>query len=352
MAQYQASSNPYRKQSNVWNQPNDPTMIDYQQRARAQQIAASDFESQQKALREQALEQANKKAAEDIRRRYQGYIPKEIKSVEKIGPKELQDILARQKAGLEGYSAPQLAAMQAQMAQGQQAAQVARERALQAALAKQNIRGGAAASLQSQLGMQAARERAAQDTEMLLRQAAKQEEALGKYREGVLGSLDIGQRKQFTDLATRLAAEQAAAAEAASRRQQAGIESYGESMVKASKSGGCLGIFLLTSAALHSEVSEAKIHDLRSYRDTHMSETQKRGYYKASEFLIPVLEGSKTLQVIANNVILKPMVQYGESFEKNKKPSFISKVLTKTYLKTFDLIAGSKKFQRLNGEWI
>lgn len=351
MAQYQASSNPYSKKFG----PQTPFSQQYdyawEQQKLGQQTAEDDFARYRKQLQEQALEQASQKAGSEIRKRYQSYIPKEITSVEKAGPKELQDILARQKAGLEGYSAPQLAAMQAQMAQGQQAAQVARDRALQAALAKQNIRGGAAASLQAQLGMQAGRERAAQDTEMMLKQAAKQEEALKAYREGVLGSLDVAQRKQFTDLATKLAGEQAAAAEAASRRQQAGIESYGESMAKANK-GGCLGIFLLASASLNSITAEAKINDLRSYRDTHMSETQQRGYYKTSELLIPILDGSKILQGIVHTVFLKPMTQYGESFKEGKKPSFISKVLTKTYLKAFELVAGSKKFQRSNGEWV
>jgi hypothetical protein len=339
MAKYQASSNPYSSKFG----PQSPFSQQYdyawKQQQLAQQTAEDDFARYRKQLQEQALEQASQKAAEDIRKRYQGYIPEEIKSVEKVGPSELQDVLARQKAGLEGYSAPQLAAMQAQMAQGQQAAQVARERALQAALAKQNIRGGAAASLQAQLGMQAGRERAAQDTEMMLKQAAKQEEALKGYREGVLGSLDIAQRKQFTDLATKLAAEQAAAAEAASRRQQAGIESYGESMSKASRKIICTELYHQGLMPIEIYEADQKFGEQLLKSDPEVM----RGYHMWAVGVVNLMKKSKAMTYVVKWIATPWSKHMAHQMGVVEKPNYVGACLMYAGLKFCRFVS---KFQK------
>jgi hypothetical protein len=58
-----------------------------------------------------------------IIQRFEGYRPEEIKSVAAVGPQEMQETLAQRKSGLAGYQAPELEAMRAQMAAGQQAGQ-------------------------------------------------------------------------------------------------------------------------------------------------------------------------------------------------------------------------------------
>jgi hypothetical protein len=52
----------------------------------------------------------------ELQKRFEGYKPEEIKRVADVGPEEMKDILARRQSALAGFQAPELAAMQAQMA--------------------------------------------------------------------------------------------------------------------------------------------------------------------------------------------------------------------------------------------
>jgi hypothetical protein len=124
------------------------------------------------------------------------------------------------------------------MAGGQQAAEQQRNRALQAALAKQHVMGGSAVSMQAQAAQQAAREKAQGETGLMLQQAAQQEKALGQYEQGVQGAYSAEQRRQFEGLAAKLAAEQQIAALEAAGLQKEATQDYGKSMEKASNKGG------------------------------------------------------------------------------------------------------------------
>lgn len=213
-----------------------------QETIRQRKAAEEQMQRGQQALSQaEAARQAQTSAAqeaEDIRKRFQGFQQAPIQSLAGTGPAEMQDILKRAQEGLAGYNAPQLAALQAQMAGGQQSAQQQRERALQGVLARQGIRGGAAASLQAQAGQQAAREKATMDTEMLMKQAQKQEQALGTYASAVQGSLQAEEARRFQQQALNLAAEQQVAAAEAARRQAEATTKYGESMERASEKKG------------------------------------------------------------------------------------------------------------------
>jgi hypothetical protein len=124
------------------------------------------------------------------------------------------------------------------MAGTQQAAQQQRERALQAALAKQGVRGGAAASLQAQASQMAAREQAQQSTDLMLKQAQRQREALGEYETGVQSALSAEQSRLASELGVKLAAEQAAEAERARLFQEESQRQYSEDQKEAAKAGG------------------------------------------------------------------------------------------------------------------
>lgn len=283
----------------------------------------------QRAQEDAALKQELEKQAEETRKRFAGYIPPDITSVEKTGPVELQDILARQKGALEGYNAEQLAAMRAQMAQGQQAAQLQRDRALQAALAKQNIRGGAAASLQTQAALQAARERAGQDTEMMLRQAAKQEEGLKQYREGVMGSLDLAQKRQFQELATKLAAEQAAAAQEAGRRGQTATERYGESMAQSQK-GTVICTELHRQGLMSDQVYEA---DQRFGRELYLRDPElMAGYHAWAKPIVKVMKQNKLFTHLVFIIATPWAKQMAYEMGIEAKPNYIGKLMLKVGL--------------------
>ncbi len=215
-------------------------------------------QSENKAKADKAAADAElAQKSEEIRKRFAGMTPQQIESVAGTGPKEMQDILAQRKEALAGFNAPQLAAMQAQMAGGQQAAEQQRNRALQAALARQGVRGGAAASLQAQAGQMAAREKAAADTQLMLQQAAQQEKALGAYEQGVSGALSSEQARQFQGLAAQLAAEQQIAALEAAGLQKEATETYGKSMEKASSKGKIICTELHAQGLMDTETFEA-----------------------------------------------------------------------------------------------
>lgn len=243
-----SSDNPYK-----YNPAAAGTWEKSQKKVREAQVKKEEDSTAKKAASDAELAQKS----EEIRKRFAGFAPQQIESVAGTGPKEMQDILAQRKQALAGFNAPQLAAMQAQMAGGQQAAEQQRNRALQAALARQGVRGGAAASLQAQAGQMAAREKAAADTQLMLQQAAQQEKALGAYEQGVSGALSAEQARQFQGLAAQLAAEQQIAALEAAGMQKEATESYGTSMEKASKKGKIICTELHAQGLMDTEVFEA-----------------------------------------------------------------------------------------------
>lgn len=189
-----------------------------------------------------APEAAAKKAEQDAeakKKRLEEFTPKPITSIEQAAlPQEVKDILAARKSALGGYNAPELAAMQAQMAGGQQAAQSQRERALQSALAQRGVRGGAAAALQAQAGQQAARERAGLAQDLMMKQAAQQERARGAYEQATMGALDLANKQQFQQLAAKLGLEQMDIGKEAAAREQQNVQDYINMMREQQKAQG------------------------------------------------------------------------------------------------------------------
>lgn len=246
-------------------QDKDQSQFEYAQQQTESIKQKQEIKKQQKELERfraaaaaAAAAAADQKAKEEeIRQRFAGFAPEEIKTVSDKGPAELQAILAQRKDALQGFNAPQLAAMQAQMAGGQQAAEQQRNRALQAALAKQHVMGGAAVSMQAQAAQQAAREKAQGETGLMLQQAAQQEKALGQYEQGVQGAYSAEQKRQFEGLAAKLAAEQQIAALQAAQLQKEATESYGKSMEKASNKGKIICTELHRQGLMSAEIFEA-----------------------------------------------------------------------------------------------
>lgn len=243
----------------------------------------------------------------ETRERFAGLTPERIESVLQkttvdpvtgqttvtaLGPREFQETIAQRKQMLAGFNAPQLAAMQAQMAGGQQAAQSQRERTLQAALAKQGIRGGAAASLQAQAAQQAARERAQQDTEMMLAQAAKQEQALGSYEASLGGAYQREQEARFQEMAAKLAAEQQIAALEAARLQSEATEQYGKDVKAAARQGG-----KIICTELHRQgLMPTEIYEADQAFGRHLVETDPEvlvGYYAWADGAVELMKQSK-----------------------------------------------------------
>lgn len=284
--------------------------------------------------------------SQEFQQRYQQFAPQPITSVSQTGPEELQKTLAMRESALQGYQAPELEAMRSQIAAGQQAAQQQRERALQAALAKQGIRGGSAAALQAQQAQLAAREKAGMDTEMMLRQAERQRQALGEYETGVTSAYNLEQRQRFAQLANKLAAEQAAQAELGGQRglKEAGLYSEAQKQIaEAAGGGGCCFIFLEANNGVLDRIA-------RKSRDELMTNKNRRGYYKLSEVLVPLMRKYPVVKFLVNWTMVKPMISAGKWKYKENKIGKIFAPVAYFWLGLFDYLGSDHSFQRENGE--
>jgi len=110
-------------------------------------------------------------------------------------------------------------------------------------------------------------------------------------------------------------------------------------------SGGCCFIFL-----------EARYGDgtmdsvVRRFRNENMTDKNKRGYYKMSEVLVPLMRKSKLFKGIVRTFMTDPMVSYGKYVYGKGKVGRLFKPLAKFWLKTFDYLGDDHEFVRENGE--
>jgi len=89
---------------------------------------------------------------------------------------------------------------------------------------------------------------------------------------------------------------------------------------------------------------------VRMYRDEHMTDKNKRGYYKLSEVLVPMMRKYKTVKFLTRLLMTDPMYFYGKYHYGYGKIGVIFKPITKFWLKTFDYLGTDHKFIRENGE--
>ena len=304
-----------------------------------------------------------------------GFTPAPVTQVAGTGPAELQQVLAQRQSALQGYQAPELAGMRAAMAQQQQAGQNQESRALQAALAKQGIRGGAAASLQAQMAQKAAMQQGQQETQLMMAQEQRQREALGEYDKTVNEAYQKAQEQAFQEAAAKLAMEQLAQADYLAQMGKESQDLYSTEMADATKeAGGCFSILIISTAGLALGVSDAKASEiigaaktapearsvvvscdsegkvwdeitaLRALRDSEATVEQKRGYYRFSEAVAPVVSQSKLFQKLGYVCMIRPAVKYATG------QRGISGLMTKAWLKIFEVLGANGPFERKNGE--
>lgn len=149
-------------------------------------------------------------------------------SVEQAGlPEEMRLALQMRKQALQGFTAPENAALRSQMALERQGAEQARRRQLAQDLARSGVRGGAAAAAQGRQQQLASQEAAKQAQELFLRNIAQKQQALGQFEEAAQGGLKTVQNQQFMNLATQLAQRQMDINRDIAEKQAAAIKEYG-----------------------------------------------------------------------------------------------------------------------------
>jgi len=289
-------------------------------------------------------EERLKKLQEEYAAKAGEFTPEQIDSLAGRGPTELQNVLTQRQSALQGYEAPELAAMRASMAGTQQAAQQERERALQAALAQQGIRGGSAAALQAQMAQRAAGEQAQQETQLMLAQEQRQREALGEYEQTAADAYTRAQTEEFMPIAAKLAMEQLAQAQYLAEMGKESEDLYTTEMAEAQKeAGGCCFIFL--------EVGNGELDRIaRRARDELMTDRNRRGYYKLSEVFVPLMRKSGVFKALVKWTMVKPMIAWGKWYYGESKINRVFEPVAMFWFRMFDYLGQNHPFIRENGE--
>ncbi len=89
---------------------------------------------------------------------------------------------------------------------------------------------------------------------------------------------------------------------------------------------------------------------VRRYRDEHMTEKNRRGYYRLAEVLVPMMRASKVVKQLVRLTMTSPMVSYGKWHYTRKGIGWAFKPVAAAWLSLFDFLGGECAFIRENGE--
>lgn len=111
--------------------------------------------------------------------------------------------------------------------------------------------------------------------------------------------------------------------------------------------GGCC--FIMLEARYGDGTMDAVV---RRYRDEHITDRNKRGYYKLAEVLVPLMRESKLFKFLVAKTFADPLVSYGKWHYGQNKHGWIFKPVQKFWMKVFDVLGTDTKFIRENGQTV
>ncbi len=91
---------------------------------------------------------------------------------------------------------------------------------------------------------------------------------------------------------------------------------------------------------------------VRKYRDEHMTDKNRRGYYRLADKIVPLMKKSQPFKWTVKLFMTTPMVSYGKYYYGKGKLGIIFKPIVKFWLKVFDWLGKGKFYVRSNGEVI
>jgi len=121
-----------------------------------------------------------------------------------------------------------------------------------------------------------------------------------------------------------------------------------EEMAAASGGGGGGGCCFILLEARYGDGTMDEV--VRKYRDEHMTEENRRGYYKMAEVVVPMMRKSKLFKWIVSRTMADPLVAYGKYYYGKNKWGWLMKPVADFWLKTFEYLGGEHEFIRENGE--
>ena len=89
---------------------------------------------------------------------------------------------------------------------------------------------------------------------------------------------------------------------------------------------------------------------VRKYRDEHMTDRNKRGYYKFAEFIIPLMRKYKAVQKIVQWTFGDTLVAYGRWYYGLNKWGWIFSPIKSFWMGLFNAVGKETEFIRENGE--
>jgi hypothetical protein len=109
--------------------------------------------------------------------------------------------------------------------------------------------------------------------------------------------------------------------------------------------GGCC--FIMLEARYGTGVLDSVV---RRYRDEHITEKNKRGYYKLAEVFIPLMRSSKLFKALIIFTLADPAVYYAKWYYGQNNWGWIFTPLKLFWMKLFNTLGTETEFIRENGE--
>lgn len=110
-------------------------------------------------------------------------------------------------------------------------------------------------------------------------------------------------------------------------------------------SGGCCFIML------EARYGDGTMDDVvRRYRDEHMTDRNKRGYYKVAEVLVPLMRKSRLAKWLVTKTFADPLVSYGKYYYGQNKHGVIFASVKSFWMSVFNIVGGETEFIRENGK--
>jgi len=115
----------------------------------------------------------------------------------------------------------------------------------------------------------------------------------------------------------------------------------------AAAGGGCCFIML---EARYGDGTMDEV--VRKYRDEHMTERNRRGYYKVAEVFVPLMRKSRMFKWVVTKTFADPLVAYGKYYYGQNRYGVIYSPVKNFWMKVFDTVGSDVEFIRENGETV
>ncbi len=272
--------------------------------------------------------------------------------------KEIADIIGRRDAESKGFSDEEQNAFREKNQVDLNQSLAGKMRALKVAQAQSGVRGGLASAQQARVVSDANKDNVTNERELFLKNIDARRQGLNSYEQSVGGARkDELERTMYNQaqlnkeklarLGTELGYGSLGAGERSAMYQKwAGEDQAKATLLAAKEGGGCCFIFL------EARYGDGTLdHVVRKFRDEMLTKQNRRGYYKISEVLVPLMRKSKVVKFAVRAFMTDPLVAYGRAYYgEGSKLGFVFKPVKNFWLKMFDYLGGDHPFIRENGE--